>query len=227
MAMNYQLRLGDNREILEPFADNYFHAVVTDPPYGLNNINESQLRQCLADWLAGKEYQATGTGMASHKWDNWVPSPQVWQQCFRVLRPGGYLFAFAGTRTLGLMEIALRLAGFEIRDSVGYAHDGEAPILPSPLAWVYGQGKPMGKDIEVAIDNALGGKHGKGRGYNSTLKPSWEPIIVARKPLATVSSEELGALGIDYWHTITPLRMSDKTAQKNAGLGLHPPRQRP
>ena len=70
-------------------------------------------------------------------WDSWVPGPEVWRECLRVLKPGGHVLAFAGTRTVDLMALALRLAGFEIRDA---------------LAWHYGSGFPKSLDVSKVVD---------------------------------------------------------------------------
>ena len=141
-------------------------------------------------------------------WDAFVPGPDVWAECLRVLKPGGYALVFAGTRTVDLMGISLRLGGFEIRDSI--------------LAWVYGSGFPKSYSLGRAVDDAHGaeravireatppppnfksgvlnnrGPHSFGNGavtipstddgrrfeaYGTALKPAHEPIIVARKPL--------------------------------------------
>ena len=88
---------GNSLEELKKFPDNYFHSVVTDPPYGLS--------------FMGK------------KWDYNVPSVELWQEVFRVLKEGGYLLSFAGTRTQHRMAVNIEDAGFEIRDMI---------------AWVYG-----------------------------------------------------------------------------------------
>ena len=90
-------------------------AVVTDPPYGLS--------------FMGK------------KWDYDVPSVEVWAECLRVLKPGGHLLAFAGTRTQHRMAVRIEDAGFEIRDMI---------------AWVYGSGFPKSLDVSKAIDKAAG-----------------------------------------------------------------------
>jgi DNA modification methylase len=74
-------------------------------------------------------------------WDSFVPPPAIWDECLRVLKPGGHLLAFAGTRTYDLMGISIRMAGFEIRDSIG---------------WVYGSGFPKSLDISKAIDKNNG-----------------------------------------------------------------------
>ena len=112
--MTYQLHLGDCLEVLATLPDNSVDSIVTDPPYGLS--------------FMGK------------KWDYDVPSVAIWEQCLRVLKPGGHLLAFAGTRTQHRMACRIEDAGFEIRDMI---------------AWVYGSGFPKSLDVSKAID-----KHG-------------------------------------------------------------------
>ena len=102
---------GDSIKELKKFPDNYFHSVVTDPPYGLS--------------FMGK------------KWDYDVPSVELWQEVFRVLKEGGYLLSFAGTRTQHRMAVNIEDAGFEIRDMI---------------AWVYGSGFPKSHNIGKAVD---------------------------------------------------------------------------
>jgi site-specific DNA-methyltransferase (adenine-specific) len=170
-------------------------AVVTDPPYGLS--------------FMGK------------KWDYDVPATEVWAECLRVLKPGGHLLAFAGTRTQHRMAVRIEDAGFEIRDMI---------------AWVYGQGFPKSLDVGKAIDKSAGhaassdgyipnGKnntHGKGwgggrktllsapatdaarqwHGWGTALKPAMEPITLARKPLVGTCAENVteygtGAINVD------------------------------
>ena len=106
---------GNSLEELKKFPDNYFHSVVTDPPYGLS--------------FMGK------------KWDYDVPSVELWQEVFRVLKEGGYLLSFAGTRTQHRMAVNIEDAGFEIRDMI---------------AWVYGSGFPKSHNIGKAIDKDNG-----------------------------------------------------------------------
>ncbi len=110
------------------------------------------------------------------RWDYDVPSVEVWQECLRVLKPGGHLLAFAGTRTKHRMAVRIEDAGFEIRDMI---------------AWVYGSGFPKSLNLD--------GEH---KGWGTALKPALEPITVARKPLAgTVAANVLehgtGALNVD------------------------------
>jgi DNA modification methylase len=103
-------------------------SVVTDPPYGLS--------------FMGK------------RWDYDVPSVEVWAECLRVLKPGGHLLAFAGTRTQHRMAVRIEDAGFEIRDMI---------------AWVYGSGFPKSLDVSKAIDKAAGAERevvGVGESWN-------------------------------------------------------------
>lgn len=142
----YTLHLGDCLESLRAMADSSVDSIVTDPPYGLN--------------FMGK------------RWDYDVPATEVWAECLRVLKPGGYLLAFAGTRTQHRMAVRIEDGGFEIRDMI---------------AWVYGSGFP---------------KSHNGEWGGTALKPALEPITVARKPFAgTVEANwrehGTGALNID------------------------------
>ena len=187
------LRLGDAIEQLRLLDDASVHAVVTDPPYGLS--------------FMGKH------------WDYDVPSVEIWRECLRVLKPGGHLLAFAGTRTQHRMAVNIEDAGFEIRDMI---------------AWVYGSGFPKSLDVGKAIDKAAGaerevvgsykatgtartmtgGNYGGGgnnvterdriyqtapateaarqwEGWGTALKPAMEPITVARKPLCGTVAENV------------------------------------
>lgn len=149
------------------FDDDHFDAVVTDPPYGLSRAPNAE--EVLRHWLAHDDYRHDGGGFMGHSWDSFVPGPAIWREVFRVLKPGGHALVFAGTRTVDLMGIALRLAGFEIRDSV---------------AWIYGTGFPKSAKIEGAP------------GWGSGLKPAFEPVIVARKPLAGTLSQNFARFGV-------------------------------
>ena len=144
------LHHGDCLEVLRGMPDNSVDSIVTDPPYGLS--------------FMGK------------RWDYDVPAVEVWAECLRVLKPGGHLLAFAGTRTQHRMAVRIEDAGFEIRDMI---------------AWVYGSGFPKSRNLD-----------GAWQGWGTALKPALEPITVARKPLiGTVAANVLlfgtGALNID------------------------------
>lgn len=123
---------------LRDMPDASVDAVVTDPPYGLSNTRPDQVAETITQWASGdREYLPTGRGFMGHEWDGFVPPVAVWDECLRVLKPGGHLLAFAGSRTHDLMTLGIRLAGFEIRDSV---------------AWLYGSGFPKSLDVSKAID---------------------------------------------------------------------------
>ncbi len=135
MESAYKLHLGECLEVLRTLPDNSVDSIVTDPPYGLSK--EPDMAKVLRHWLAGDDYQHKGGGFMGKTWDSFVPGPSVWRECLRVLKPGGHLLAFFGTRTQDIGTLAIRLAGFEIRDSI---------------AWVYGSGFPKSLDVSKAID---------------------------------------------------------------------------
>lgn len=139
MESPYQLYVGDCLETLRNLPDNSADSIVTDPPYGLSK--EPDMAEVLRHWLAGDDYQHKGGGFMGKTWDSFVPGPSIWRECLRVLKPGGHLLAFFGTRTQDMGTLAIRLAGFEIRDSI---------------AWVYGSGFPKSLDVSKAIDKAAG-----------------------------------------------------------------------
>jgi DNA modification methylase len=184
--MTYELIHGDCVKVLREIEDNSVDAVATDPPYGLHFMQS--------------------------KWDYDVPSVEIWKEALRVLKPGGHLLSFAGSRTYHRMAVNIEDAGFEIRDQI---------------MWVYGSGFPKSLNISKAIDKAADaertvigrdktayrpnaikahmdgqvgnfGLKGEGSGlitapatpeaeqwagWGSALKPAHEPIVVARKPL--------------------------------------------
>ena len=208
---NWTLYEGDCLEVMRGMPDNSVDAVVTDPPYGLSR--EPDIEEVLRHWLAGDDYQHRGGGFMGKTWDSFVPGPAVWREVCRVVKPGGHILCFAGTRTVDLMGISLRLGGFEIRDC---------------LQWLYGSGFPKSHDISKAIDKREGywrGKAGKKLtengsmaggnyerspkgepvtalakqwdGWGTALKPANEPIVLARKPL----SEKTIAENVMKWGT--------------------------
>lgn len=200
MTDRYTLHHGNNLDILPTIPDNSIDSIVTDPPYELG--------------FMGKKWDASGIAY----------SVDLWTECLRVLKPGGHLLAFGGTRTYHRMTVAIEDAGFEIRDSIH---------------WLYGSGFPKSHDVSKAIDKAAGAErsevigwtnkgmppgsnkavgHGQGpeptpitaaatdeakrwEGWGTALKPAHEPIVLARKPLdGTVANNVLqhgtGALNI-------------------------------
>ncbi|MGQ7957642.1 DNA-methyltransferase [Pseudomonas sp. SP16.1] len=197
MSTPYTLHLGDCLEVMRTMDDNSVDSIVTDPPYGLtsNSGGPSARGQ---DTPAGRA-KAGGTraGFMGMAWDSDVPPVEVWAECLRVLKPGGHLLAFAGTRTHHRMAARIEEAGFEIRDMI---------------AWVYGSGFPKSRNLD-----------GDWQGWGTALKPALEPITLARKPLAgTVAANILahgtGALNIDG------CRIAAETMRPNTGAGGLPRR---
>ena len=201
--MTYKILHGNNLDILPTLPDNSVDSIVTDPPYELG--------------FMGKKWDSSGIAY----------SVELWQQCLRVLKPGGHLLSFGGTRTWHRVAVGIEDAGFEIRDS---------------MAWLYGSGFPKSLDVSKAIDKAAGAEREKipatgglhknanlnddnwtkigndeatmdsndpatpeaqqWQGWGTALKPAFEPIVVARKPIeGTVANNVLkwgtGGLNID------------------------------
>lgn len=180
--MQIQTFLGDNLEILPTIPENHVHAVVTDPPYGLGN--QPDIYKVIDAWMNGDSFK-NGKGFMSKEWDGFVPSPATWRAVMRVMRPGAFLFAFAGTRTVGVMDLALRMAGFEIRDMI---------------SWINGEGMPTGNaNVEAAV-NKLGGDGETWRGYGSRLMPNLEPVIIARNPFKGTLGENVLKWGTGALH---------------------------
>ena len=157
--MNYELKLGDNAETLKQYPDNYFDSIVTDPPYGIEFL--------------GKD------------WDKNTGVMETWNECFRVLKPGGHILAFSAARTYHNLATNIELVGFEIRDQI---------------MWLYGSGFPKAKDIGKAIDKRE--IENDWHGWKTALKPAHEPIVMARKPfkrtaIDNVLKHGVGALNID------------------------------
>jgi len=202
---------GSNLDVLPTLPDNSVDSIVTDPPYELG--------------FMGKSWDSSGIAY----------NVELWKECLRVLKPGGHLLSFGGTRTWHRVAVAIEDAGFEVRDSI---------------AWMHGSGFPKSLDVSKAIDKAAGAEreviteiirdlfgdreeekettdrrddgttYGLGHsgkvvsseaitpeaqqweGWGTALKPAFEPIVVARKPLigtvaANVLEHSTGALNID------------------------------
>jgi len=132
---------GDSYEELKKFPDNYFDSVITDPPYGLGK--EPNAEEVLKAWTSVGYLEVKGSGFMGKEWDAFVPQPLFWKEVFRVLKHGGHVVAFFGTRTYDWGVMAMRLGGFEIRDCI---------------QWVYGSGFPKSHNISKAIDRMEGYK---------------------------------------------------------------------
>lgn len=124
---------GDVLDVLPTMPENSVDAVVCDAPYGLGEHLDAVT--LLRAWLDDLDVKTNARGFMGRKWDT-VPGPRYWRELYRVLKPGGYLLTFAGTRTEDLMGMAIRLAGFERRDTI---------------AWLYSQGMSKNANVERYI----------------------------------------------------------------------------
>lgn len=153
-------------DVLRAMPDESVDAVVTDPPYGLANTSGSQVADTVVRWVSGdREYIPRGAGFMGNAWDAFVPPVAVWDECYRVLRPGGHVLAFAGSRTLDLMALGIRLAGFDLRDSI---------------AWLYGSGFPKSLDVSDAVARWEAGERHEAAGPPPTLYVVTEFLRAAR-----------------------------------------------
>lgn len=151
----FNLFKGDSRQVLPLMKDNSIDSVVCDPPYELG--------------FMGKSWDSTGV----------ANDVNLWKEVLRVLKPGGHLLSFGGSRTYHRMAVAIEDAGFEIRDQI---------------MWVYGSGFPKSLNIGKQLD--------EWKGWGTALKPAHEPIVLARKPVeGTVANNVLtfgvGGINID------------------------------
>ena len=138
-----------------------------------------------------------GLSFMGKGWDKGVPGEEFWREALRVAKPGAYLLAFGGTRTFHRLTVAIEDAGWEIRDAV---------------CWLYGSGFP--KSLNV------------GDGWGTALKPAWEPVIMARKPLVgTVAANLLlhgtGALNVDGCRIPIDGAAGSWGAKQTASIGFH------
>ncbi|MBZ9888101.1 site-specific DNA-methyltransferase [Mesorhizobium sp. BR1-1-3] len=230
-----ELRPGDCRDVIKAMPDNSVYSVVCDPPYALVSIVKRFGGPNAAPANDNDVYARASSGFMGKQWDTGETAfaETFWREVLRVLKPGGHVVAFSGTRTYHRMAVAIEDAGFEIRDQ---------------LAWMYGSGFPKSHDVSKAIDKTAGAVRekvrvdnprianmptantGAGRpwltaaleagyhevdgnepatpqaaewqGWGTALKPAWEPICLARKPLigtvaANVLEHSTGALNID------------------------------
>ena len=182
----YQIITADCREAMADMADASVHAIVTDPPYHLTQASRGGSARQKGKGPFGR-HTLGERGFMGQTWDGGdiAFQPEVWADALRVLRPGGHLLAFGGTRTYHRLACAIEDAGFEIRDTI---------------AWVYGQGFPKSLDVSKAIDKAAGAAR-EWDGWGTKLKPAFEMICLARKPLtgtvvANVLAHGTGALNI-------------------------------
>ena len=170
MSPPWKILHGDCLAEMEWMANESVDSIVTDPPYGLNFMNKH--------------------------WDYEVPSIDVWRECLRVLKPGGHLLSFFGTRTYHRGVIPIEDAGFEIRDQIG---------------WTYGSGFP---------------KSHNGPWGGTALKPAWEPIVMARKPIVGTVAQNferygVGGLNVDGCRIGDEVRFNQSAGNKPGGNSLN------
>ena len=157
---------GDCLEELKKLEDNSVDAVVTDPPYGLSNTKPQQVADVLKAWVTGDTVSvpAKRGGFMGADWDSFVPPPAVWEECMRVLKPGGHMAVFAGARTQDLMGLSIRLAGFEIREGMG---------------WIFGSGMPKSHSVKKATLKKVEERYGAARCDcldSRNGQPDWDGI---------------------------------------------------
>lgn len=221
--MSVRILIGDCRERLRELPDNSVDSVVCDPPYHLVSQDKRDHRRASPSEKQRQKVKAS-TGFMGQAWDGGDVAfqPETWAEVMRVLKPGGHLVAFSGTRTYHRMAVAIEDAGFEVRDM---------------LSWLYGSGFPKSRDIGKDMDRLAGEvrevvgtrkapgmaksnvEHGaqtrskyeftelskepisaaarEWQGYGTALKPAHEPICLARKPL----SEKSVAANVLRWGT--------------------------
>lgn len=134
---------GDSRDILKEMPDNCIDSIVTDPPYALVSIVKRFGKPGSAPAKGNEAFMRASKGFMGKEWDTGEVAfdPEFWIECIRVLKPGGHLLSFGGTRTYHRMACAIEDAGFEIRDM---------------MQWLYGSGFPKSHDVSKGIDKAAG-----------------------------------------------------------------------
>jgi site-specific DNA-methyltransferase (adenine-specific) len=125
MKKKTKLLLGDNISSLKKLPDNSVDSVVTDAPYGLGK--EQDMNKVLTDWLEKGYSEIKGSGFMGKEWDSYVPQPAFWKEAIRVMKPGAHALSFFGSRTYDIGVMAMRLAGFEIRDTITYNYGSGFP----------------------------------------------------------------------------------------------------
>ena len=181
---------GDSREVLPLLEPEQFTACVCDPPYHLTQASRRGSPRNNDPETPFGRTRLGSRGFMGKTWDggNTAFQPEFWAEVLRVLKPGAMLLAFGGTRTFHRLACAIEDSGCEIR----YC-----------LMWLYGSGFPKSLDISKALGKAAGAtreaigalaKHWDG--WGSSLKPAWEPIILAMKPLDGTFAENAHVYGV-------------------------------
>ena len=199
---------GDCLEVMDKIDKCSVDSVVTDPPYHLTSIVKRFGKEGSAPAQFGTDgaFARASKGFMGKEWDGGDIAFQVetWRKCYELLKPGGHLIAFSGSRTYHRMAVAIEDAGFEIRDQ---------------CIWLYGSGFPK--------------SHNVGNGWGTALKPAHEPMVLARKPLSEKSVAQnvdkfgTGAINIDACriegevkHPDTMPDFRDQGEQSKAAIGV-------
>lgn len=163
---------GDCREVLAAMPENSVDACVTDPPYHLTSIVKrfGKPNSAPAQFGSDGRFARASRGFMGKEWDGGEIAfePETWTAILRVLKPGAHLLAFGAPKNFGFMQNAIAWGGFEVRDVI---------------AWIFGSGFPK--------------SHNVGDGWGTALKPAYEPVILARKPI----SEKTVAANVKRWST--------------------------
>ena len=224
--MGIDLRLGDCLKKIKDIPDKSIDACITDPPYGLVSIVKRFGKEGSAPAKFGTDgaFSRASKGFMGKEWDGSgiENNVEMWKECLRVLKPGGHLLSFGGTRTYHRMAVAIEDAGFEIRDMIEWLYGSGFPKslnIGKAVARLQGEDIPKTKGFNVAgqgiglnPNKELRSDHpnyvkptydNEWEGWGTALKPAHEPICMARKPLSekTVAENVLkygtGGINID------------------------------
>jgi DNA modification methylase len=221
--MAFEIKHGDCLEVMRGMADNSVDAIVTDPPYGLVGASRGGSSQPgdLATPYGRSGPSKKRGGFMGKEWDASIPGAEYWSEALRIAKPGAYILAFGGTRTFHRLAVAIEDAGWEIRDTLMWVYGSGFPKSRNvclDMDKMDGHGN-RGHRIAVANrhhpDGTLepNGEHlpayepktdaaKQWAGWGTALKPAWEPIIMARKPMVGTVAENVlahgtGAINVD------------------------------
>lgn len=218
-----KLLRGDCLELLPTLEENSIDSCVTDPPYHLTSIVKRFGSPNAAECQFGKDgaYKRASRGFMNKMWDGGDIAfrPELWAEVLRVLKHGAHLLAFSGTRTYHRMACAIEDAGFEIRDQIGWCYGSGFPKshdIAKHIDRAAGHWRGRAGAITIAEQVAKGTEYERNdkgdpitpeaiqwQGWGTALKPAWEPIVLARKPLsessiaANVLKHGTGAINVD------------------------------